>query len=147
MTTSEVQIANLLYRYAEFIDQGRLVDAADLFADARVLRKDGGVARELTSTELLEFWQGKIILYPDGTPRTKHVITNPIIEVDEDAGLAECRSSYLVLQQVDDGPLHPVITGRYHDRFRRSGDRWFFSYRDYSLRGLVGDLSRHIHAG
>jgi hypothetical protein len=33
------------------------------------------------------------------------------------------------------------------DRFVRSGDHWWFGYRDYSLRGLVGDLSRHVRAG
>jgi 3-phenylpropionate/cinnamic acid dioxygenase small subunit len=147
VTSSETQIANLLYRYAECIDEGRLSDAADMFAAAEVLRRDGGGVQVLSSADLLEFWRRKIILHVDGTPRTKHVVTNPIIDVDEAAGTAECRSTYVVLQQVGGSALQPVIAGRYHDRFTRSGGQWAFSFRDYSLRDLVGDLSSHVRGG
>ena len=61
-------------------------------------------------------WKSLIVLHPDGTPRTKHVTTNPIIEVD-DAETASCRSYYTVLQQTDELPLQTIVTGRYHDRF------------------------------
>jgi hypothetical protein len=139
MATSEVQIANLLYRYAEYIDSGDLEGAATLFAHARVKTPLG----ESDSAEVLELWRASIILYPDGTPRTKHVITNPIIEVDEAAGRGTCRSYYTVMQQIDGGPLQPVICGRYHDRFERVDGRWRYSYRDYTLHDLHGDMSSH----
>lgn len=36
MTSSETQIANLVYQYAEYIDSGDLEGAAALFAQARI---------------------------------------------------------------------------------------------------------------
>jgi 3-phenylpropionate/cinnamic acid dioxygenase small subunit len=84
------------------------------------------------------------VLHPDGTPRTKHVTTNPIIEIDEDEGTASCRSYYTVLQQTDETPLQTIVTGRYHDRFERVDAQWRFSYRDLTLIDMVGDVSRHL---
>ncbi|EUA56422.1 snoaL-like domain protein [Mycobacterium xenopi 4042] len=95
---------------------------------------------------MLRFWRAAVVLYPDGTPRTKHVVTNPIIEIDEDAGTASCRSYYTVLQQIDDFPLQPIVVGRYHDGFERVDGAWRFCFRDYTLVDLVGDLSRHLSA-
>ena len=139
MASSEVAIANLVYRYAELIDLGDFEGAAALFARARIKTPLG----EVGPAEVLDMWRGSIILYEDGTPRTKHVITNPIIEVDEDAGLGSCRTYYTVMQQAGDGPLQAVICGRYHDSFERVDGRWRFSRRDYSLHDLPGDMSRH----
>lgn len=141
MASSEVQIANLVYRYAELIDSGDLEGAADLFLHARVWTGLGEVGRD----EVLAMWRGSIIIHEDGTPRTRHIITNPIIEVDEDTGTGTCRTYYTVMQQAGDGPLAPVICGRYHDRFERVDGRWRFCHRDYSLHDLVGDMSRHSH--
>jgi hypothetical protein len=84
------------------------------------------------------------MLYPDGTPRTKHVVTNPIIEVDEAAGTATCRSYYTVMQHTDEFPLQPIVAGRYHDRFQRVDGRWRYSFRDYSLMDMVADVSHHL---
>jgi 3-phenylpropionate/cinnamic acid dioxygenase small subunit len=85
-------------------------------------------------------------IYACGTPRTKHVITNPIIEIDEDAGTATCRSYYTVLQATDDLPLQVIAAGRYHDTFERVNGAWRFKYRDYSLLDLKGNLSGHLQA-
>ena len=145
--TAETEIANLLYSYAEFMDSGDFAGAADLFRHAR-LRVGGEGGRDgagtVDSDTMLSLWRGMVIVYPDGTPRTKHVITNPIIDVDDEAGTATCRSYYTVLQQTDDFPLQPIVMGRYHDRFERADGRWRFSYRDYSMIDQVGDLSHHL---
>ena len=93
---------------------------------------------------LLEIWKQYVKLYPCGTPRTKHVISNPIIEVDEKAGTATARSYYTVFQATDGFPLQPVAAGRYHDKLERAAGAWRFTYRDYSLLDLVGDLSFHM---
>lgn len=141
MVTSETAIANLVYRYAECIDSGDLEGAAALFTHARINTGLG----EVGSDELLAMWRKSIVLY-DGVPRTKHVITNPIIEVDEEAGTASCRSVYTVIQQAGDSPLQPVICGRYHDKFERGEDgKWRYCFRDYGLIDLIGDMSRHSH--
>ena len=142
MTSSDTAIANLLGRYAEAIDSGRFEDAAALFAHARVKRTHPQV-EELDAAGLLALWREKIILYEDGTPRTKHVITNAIIDVDDDRGTATSRSYYTVYQQTDDFPLQLIAAGRYHDAFERRDGEWRFAARDYSLLDLVGDLSHH----
>lgn len=139
MTSSEQAIANLVYRYAELIDAGDLEGAAALFAHARIKLGE----HEVGPDGVLAAWRRAIILYPCGTPRTKHVITNTLIEVDEAAGTGTCRSYYTVFQQAGDGPLQPIICGRYHDRFERVDGAWRFAWRDYSLHDLIGDMSCH----
>jgi 3-phenylpropionate/cinnamic acid dioxygenase small subunit len=142
---AEAQIANLLYRYAECIDTGNLEGAAELFEYARIRVGGPDPGRDtIDAPRLLGIWKSLIVLYPDGTPRTKHVVSNPIIEVDEDAGTADCRSYYTVLQQTDELPLQPIVTGRYHDRFERVDGQWRFSYRDLTLMDMIGDISHHL---
>ena len=143
MASSEQAIANLVYRYAECIDSGDLEGAAALFAHASIYM--GEQLGELAAAQVLELWRKSIIIHEDGTPRSKHVITNPIIEVDEVANTGTCRTYYTVMQQAGDGPLQAVICGRYHDRFERVDGEWRFSWRDYSLHDLPGDMSRHSH--
>jgi 3-phenylpropionate/cinnamic acid dioxygenase small subunit len=137
--TPETEIANLLYGYAEYMDVGDFAGAAALFAHAR-LRV--GPDQHVDSDTMLSLWQGMVIVYPDGTPRTKHVITNPIIDVVADT--ATCRSYYTVLQQTDDFPLQVIVAGRYDDRFERVDGRWRFNYRDYTMMDQIGDLSHHL---
>jgi 3-phenylpropionate/cinnamic acid dioxygenase small subunit len=141
MSDSAVQITNLLYRYAELIDSGDLEATAALFRHAKVL--SGGELRD--EAGLLEIWHRFVKIHPCGTPRTKHVVTNPILEIDEAAGTATCRSYYTVLQATPALPLQVVAAGRYHDRFERVDGRWRFSYRDYSLFDLQGNLSDHLN--
>src|SRR5579885_1439437 len=141
---SAVEITNLLYRYAELIDAGDLDGAAALFTHARI--KVSGSEEELDSQGVLSIWRSHIKIYSCGTPRTKHVITNPIVEIDENAGTATCRSYYTVLQATDELPLQPVAAGRYHDTFERMDGVWRFKYRDYSLLDLKGNLSGHLKA-
>lgn len=135
-------ITNLLYRYAEAMDAGDFAAAAELFRHARVVVGPGGEAVDADGIRAI--WEQSVVRYEDGTPRTKHVTTNPIVEIDHQAGTATCRSYYTVFQQVGDGPLQPIIAGRYHDRFERVDGTWRFSERDYRLMDLFGDLSAHL---
>jgi 3-phenylpropionate/cinnamic acid dioxygenase small subunit len=144
---AETQIANLLYRYAECIDAGDLTGAAALFEHARIRIGGPDTAEDtIDAAKLLGIWKSLIVLHPDGTPRTKHVTTNPIIDVDERAGTANCRSYYTVLQQTGELPLQVIVAGRYHDRFERVDGRWRFSYRDLTLIDMVGDVSHHLRS-
>lgn len=140
MSNSAVEITNLLYRYAELIDGGDLEGAAGLFRHARIK-----TMTEITDDKgLLDIWKRYVRIYPCGTPRTKHVVTNSILEIDEAAGTAKARSYYSVLQAVEGLPLQVIAAGRYHDEFRRIEGAWCFSYRDYSLLDLVGDMRAHM---
>ncbi|MDN4175526.1 nuclear transport factor 2 family protein [Nocardioides sp. SOB77] len=130
-------IENLLYRYAELIDAGDLDGVAALFEHGSVMGQHGPAAvRELyaATTRIHE---------PAGTPLTHHVVTNPIVEVDESAGTAGCRSRFTVLQATDALPLQPVAAGRYVDTFTRVDGRWWFASRTMHL-DLTGDLSQHL---
>ncbi len=81
--------------------------------------------------------------YDDGTPRTKHVTTNLMIDVDDGAGAATAKSYFTVLQQVDDLVLQVIIAGRYHDRFERVAGEWRFVDR-LIYSDLIGDLTHHL---
>jgi hypothetical protein len=100
---SAVEITNLLYRYAELIDGGDLAGAAALFEHVKI--KLNGSEEPQDNQALLSVWRNYIRICPCGTLRTKHVITNPIVDIDEAAGKATCRSYYAVLQATDELPI------------------------------------------
>lgn len=139
MPNHEQQIANLLFRYAELIDDGRFADCADLFARAVIPMPGGDLGRDA----ILAMWEGLVIRYPDGTPRTVHQTTNLVIEVADDESTATCRSRFTVLQQTDTLPLQAICSGRYSDTFARDDDGWYFTSRRYSM-SHVGDVSQHM---
>jgi 3-phenylpropionate/cinnamic acid dioxygenase small subunit len=133
----------LLTTYAELIDRGRFVDAAALFDAAvyRVERDDGSLsARYEGADEVLGFFSSTII-HADGTPRTRHLVSNVAIEIDGDSASSRCYVT--VLQQTDLLPLQPIASGRYVDRFRRETGRWRFEERVVS-GFLLGDRSQHV---
>lgn len=138
---AHIAIPQLLYRYAELIDAGDLAGAAAMFDHARIKMAQG---YETDSAGVLEQWRRRVVIHPCGTPRTRHVVTNPIIEADEAAGSATCRSCYTVLQQTDTLPLQVIASGRYHDTFARVDGQWRFASRDYSQFDMRGDLSQHL---
>ncbi len=145
MADSAREIENLLHSYAERIDAADLEGVADLFAHGRVAASPQAKPEELFEgrERVLALYRGSMRIYDDGSPHTKHVTTNSIIEVDADADTASARSYYTVFQQLDDLPLQAIICGRYHDTFQRIGGRWWFDTRTL-LVDLVGDLSRHL---
>ena len=138
-------IENLLHTYAERIDAGDLEGVADLFAHGRIVASAEARPEQIFEgrDRVLALYRGSTRIHDGGIPRTKHVTTNSIIEVDDGANDASARSYYTVFQQVDDLPLQPIISGRYHDTFHRVDERWWFDTR-IMLVDLVGDLSRHL---
>ena len=136
------EIENLLYLYAERIDAGDFGGVADLFAHAEILppgAEEGARGREA----VLEMYQSTTRLYEEGTPRTKHLVTNPIIHVADSEERAEARSYFTVLQATPGIPLQPIIAGRYEDQFERVEGVWRFFQRRM-LPEFFGDLSQHL---
>jgi 3-phenylpropionate/cinnamic acid dioxygenase small subunit len=134
-------IRNLLGHYTELIDAGDLDGLGELFADAVLTSESGdemGRGREGAARVY-----GGVRIYPDGTPRTRHLTTNSVIDVDDEAGTATARSAYVVFQATDALPLQPIIAGSYRDRFARRDGRWHFTERAFGV-SLVGDLSHHL---
>ena len=141
MSDAHHQIQNLVHRYAELIDLGDFDALGELLADAEV--GSGDHPGSLTGADAVrDMFASTTRRYEDGTPRTKHVTTNLIVEVDDADAAATCRSYFTVLQSVPGLPLQPIVAGRYHDRFVRREDRWRFAERRFFI-DLVGDVSRH----
>lgn len=140
---SRREIEQLVYDYADHVDDGDLEAVARLFANGRMTGPDGSVLAE-GYDGMLRFYREIIRLYPpDNAPLTQHVITNLVLEIDEAGNEATGRCRYTVFQKTEDGPLQAIIAGRYRDTFRRSDGNWHFAERQ-TLPRLVGDLSDHL---
>jgi len=137
-----VELANLIGRYAECIDRGDFDGMADLLADA-VVADEGGSSPLSGREAIRQLFARTARLYPDGTPRTKHVTTNLILEIDEAADRATARSYWTVLQATEGLPLQPILAGRYLDSFERRDGRWRFAERRFAV-DLVGDVGHHM---
>lgn len=145
MQDAALAIRNLLFTYAERIDLGDLEGVAELFRHGRIAPGPDAPPEHCIEGRdaVLALYRASTRLHEDGTPRTKHITTNSIIEIDDAAGTATARSYYTVLQQLEDFPLQTIISGRYQDTFQRRGERWWFDTRTM-LIDLKGDLSRHL---
>jgi 3-phenylpropionate/cinnamic acid dioxygenase small subunit len=141
----EESIRALVVAYAERLDAGDLDGVAALFEHGRFRSTRRGDAR--VGREAVRSMYAPVVIYADGTPRTKHVLGN--IEVDVGASTASeatARCTFTVLQAAPGGPLHAVLVGRYHDRFVRTEGTWRFAERTVHP-DLVGDLSEHMGHG
>lgn len=143
MTADIIAITQLLYRYGRLMDAGDFEGAAGLLADARVRLGEG---QEMPGSAMAALWRERVILYPCGTPRTQHIITNPIVEVDASGRSARCSSLYTVYQEAPDLPLQIIAGGRYEDAFEQSADGWRFAFRDYTHFSFTGELRHHLRS-
>jgi 3-phenylpropionate/cinnamic acid dioxygenase small subunit len=136
-------INTLLMTYAEHVDAGRYKEVGAMFEHAayRIKHADGEHVSSYEGSAQVQAFCEQTRIYPDGTPRTKHVITNVIIDVE--GNQATARSYGTVFQQTDVFPLQPIASGRYVDRFERIDGTWRFSERVMSAF-LLGDRSHHI---
>lgn len=136
-----IAIPNLLYRYAMLFDDGDLTGAAALFDHGHVVT---GSHRIVGAENIVAMWRGWVRLY-DGRPRTRHITTNPIIDLADDGLSARCQSQWTVIQAAEGYPLQVVATGRYDDRLAVINGDWQFTERHYVGTDLVGDTSAHLN--
>ena len=132
------EIRNLLGHYCELMDAADWTGLGKLFEHAELV-SEGGAAFATGAEQVTALYERGTKLY-DGSPRTRHVTANSIIEVDGDN--ATVHSSYVVFQAVEGFPLQPIITGRYRDVLARDG-HWRFARRMFFI-DHVGDLSHHL---
>lgn len=135
-------VHGLLMTYAELVDAGDFSDAAAMFESAtyRVDQRSQGEPEVHRGPAEVYGYMARTKLFPDGTPRTKHVNTNVIIDIGTDTATSRCYVT--VFQQTDSLPLQPVAAGRYIDAFERTDTGWRFT--DRLITGfLVGDVSQH----
>ena len=137
------EILTLIHRYAELIDAGDFDGVAALLGEAE-LTAAGSDATTVGREAIARLFGATTRRYEDGTPRTKHVTTNVIVEVGQDGATASARSYFTVLQAVPGVvALQPVIAGRYADRFALVEGNWRFVHR-HIVPELLGDLSAHL---
>jgi ketosteroid isomerase-like protein len=133
-------IEAIVYGYAERLDAGDMGGVVDLFEHATWRSDATGDVRR--GADAIRQVYDRIAVYEDGTPRTKHLMTNLVVDIDGDSATA--RSSYSVLQGIVAGePLRFVVAGRYIDRFERGPDGWRLADRLF-LVDLSGDQTRHF---
>ena len=133
-------ITDLIYRYAE------LIDAGDFDGLGRLLgRASFGGPRTPTvsgAQNIAGLFAMTTKRFPEtGTPGTRHLVLNPIVEIDGDT--ASARSTFCVVQATDKIALQPIVVGRYYDTFTRAADGWHFSTRIADVE-MTGDVSDHL---
>ncbi|GAB98627.1 hypothetical protein GONAM_02_01500 [Gordonia namibiensis NBRC 108229] len=143
MASPESVITTLLATYVQRLDAGDLAGVAALFDRAKVFVSGNQIGAGSPFVEKL--LSDTVILYEDGTPRTRHVLGEPSIQID-DQGRAAASCEYTVTQDGPDGE-YVVMVGRHHDTFvvDDEGD-WHFASRDYGDITHVGDTSRHLRS-
>jgi hypothetical protein len=142
MTTATGKIENLIYRYAELLDAGKLTAVAELFRDGTIAGPDG--SETIGYDAILAMYQASTRIYPaTGTPCTQHVTTNIQVDIGEGGQTALARSKFTVFQALPDFPLQAIIAGHYRDKFICRDDLWHFQRREMYPE-LFGDLSRHL---
>jgi 3-phenylpropionate/cinnamic acid dioxygenase small subunit len=144
MGSSERQIENLIYNYAERLDDGNIEGMAELLKDAEIAGDDGQ-AQLLGAKALSELYRSMVILHVNGTPMTHHVTSNVIIDVDEEADFAKSRAYFTVFQATEQLALQAIVVGRYHDEFARVGDKWHFTKRRMLMQS-VGNTQHHLRS-
>jgi hypothetical protein len=136
-------VAGLVHAYAERLDAGDLDGVADLFARA-TWRSTAGTNRR-GAAEVRRAYD-PVIRYADGSPRTKHVITNLVIDVAPGGDKASSTCLFTVLQGLPDQPVRVILAGHYRDQFAADEHGWYFTDRLIEPH-LVGGLSRHMGRG
>jgi 3-phenylpropionate/cinnamic acid dioxygenase small subunit len=139
--SDERQILNLLYSYCELQDAADFAGVAELFRHSGYRVHNGEEHFGYDEVHALKTAHDKV--YDDETLRTKHVMTNTIIELDPDGRSARTRSYFTVYQATPQLPLQCVIAGRYHDVLEKVEGAWRFRDR-YIIGDLLGDLSQHL---
>ena len=135
-----LEIQNVLFSYPYALDAGDFEAVGALLGDA-VVRSGGALMADRDAAAMTAAFRNWVLTYPDGTPRTRHMLANLMI-VPEADGRVRASSYVMVFQQAPDGPLRPVIGGDYLDRLAKIDGRWRIVERHMG-NDLVGDLSAH----
>ena len=133
-------ILHLIYRYAELIDAGDFQGVGELLARAAF----GGPRTPTVSgaDNIAAVFTMTTRRFDDGTPKTRHLVLNPIVEIN--GGVAIARSTFCVVQATGRIALQPIVVGRYDDRFAHDpGAGWHFTERIADVE-MVGDVSDHL---
>src|SRR5438094_117584 len=119
-------ITTLMFRYVEYIDAADFDAIGALFADG-VMTNEGFEGEIAGAAAIKRLYEHTNIVHDDGTTRTRHLTANVLVDIDEAAGTADARSSFVVFQQTPKVPLQPIVSGRYRDHFVRDNGSWRYA--------------------
>ncbi|MCV7282012.1 nuclear transport factor 2 family protein [Mycolicibacterium flavescens] len=137
VTADKLAVTELLYRYAE------LIDAGDFDGVGRLLGR-GNFMGVAGADAIAGLFAATTRRYPEhgNTPRTRHLVLNPIVEIGADR-TATARSTFCVVQHTEAVSLQPIVVGRYADAFGCDDGGWHFTERRVEVE-MVGDVSAHL---
>jgi 3-phenylpropionate/cinnamic acid dioxygenase small subunit len=136
-----IAIPNLLHLYAERLDAGDFTAVARMFDKGCVVVE----GEEIKGADAIEaMCRSYIRVHPDGTPRTRHIVSNLILDIEDAGRSAKARSLWTLLQATEALPLQVIGGGRYHDRFALADGEWHFTRREYAGVDFWGEASGHL---
>ena len=128
---AEREILRALHEYAHAMDYGHEDAWVGVFTDDAVfdvVEVVGGrrVHREEGRGDLARYVAG----YPKPPHFRKHLVVDPIIDVDADGEGAKVAAYWLLLQRHDDNGQPVVVAfGHYDDRWVKRDGRWRIAHR------------------
>ncbi|MGO8860091.1 MAG: nuclear transport factor 2 family protein [Acidimicrobiales bacterium] len=145
--TDLAEITALVNSYALLLDGGDMDAVTALFSHSAWRSERAGSPggeRVLHGSEEVRPIYAQIKIYDDGTPRTKHLLTNLTIDLKPGAGTATSHCYWTVLQNLEQGgPIDIILSGQYVDKFEKAQGTWRFAERFIKV-DLNGDASAHM---
>ena len=131
-------ISNLVFRYAELLNLGRIDELAELFKYGRVTGDANGT--DCRGSEAVAEMYRRSVHFGDKIPDTLLVTSNLQISVENDT--ASGKAYFAAIHETGKG-IETVVAGRYQDEFRKIRSCWWFHHR-HMIVDLTGDLSTHL---
>jgi len=140
MSSDHWEISNLIARYAELLNLGRIEEVGELFRYGEITSE--GNPNTYTGTDEIVAMYRESVVFPEKVPDTLIFTSNLQIEVDGER--ATGKAYFMAVHQTERG-VGTVLAGRYHDRYAKIDGRWWFEHR-HMWPDLTGDLSTHLTA-
>jgi ketosteroid isomerase-like protein len=140
-------IRELILSYADLVGAGDVEGLAELFAYAE-LSATGNPRVSRGRDEVRETYVATLGGPGSDRPHIHNVVTNLMIDADDDQGTATAKSYFTVVRSRSEASLHVSIAGRYQDSFERVEGTWRFTRRHIviDLMGEADDLLAGVAA-
>jgi ketosteroid isomerase-like protein len=140
-------IRELILSYADLVGAGDVEGLAELFAHAE-LSATGNPRVSRGRDEVRETYIATLGGAGSERPHVHNVVTNLMIDADDDQATATARSYFTVVRSRSESSLSVSIAGRYEDAFERIDGTWRFTRRHIviDLMGQASDLLAGVAA-
>lgn len=127
MSSDVAQITALVHSYGALLDRGDVDGVAGLF-ESSTWRGDPNGPTLRGSAEVRPVYEQLPAAL--GNLRTRHLLTNLTVEVDEGGATASSHCYWTVLQNTTPGAAIDItLAGQYTDRFEKADGTWRFADR------------------